>query len=76
MDNQLSIETLKVAHTGAIETKYMSARGKEGMSYISKTIFQHMVVDFELNPSADNFSRMILAAETYQQYVKNVKIAS
>lgn len=37
-------------------------------------VLQWVQIDFEANPSAENFERMELAMKHYQHYAKNVRV--
>jgi len=75
MTTPFTIERLQDLLEMARATKEFSTEMSRDMDIkMSLRVLQWVQIDFEANPSADNYQRMELAMKAYQHYSKNVRL--
>ena len=57
----------------AKNVRFTTAMNLDTHKILALRVLQWVQIDFEKNPSAENFERLVTAMETYQHYMKNVR---
>ena len=73
MTNHFQTERLEEILEQALQTTHTTEMSRSIDQKMALRVLQWVQIDFEANPSAENYQRMELAMQIYQHWMKNVR---